>query len=158
MTLTVIEKKPRISAKLRLAIDIRVRKGCTITEACEGAGISPAGWHKAMKRPAVQALLQNVQQRFVSEVNAGSAHRKAQALKVAVDLMHNAKSETVRARMAEFLAGDGRAPQVSVHVDAQGAPTGYEMARPGQRIVEIQDSEGNTTAEFDDRQAKDVSI
>ena len=32
-------------------------KGCTITE----AGISPAGWHKAMKRPAIQALLQDVQ-------------------------------------------------------------------------------------------------
>ena len=73
----------------------------------------------------------------MSEVNAGSAHRKALALKVAVDLMHNAKSVTVRARMAEFLAGDGRVHQVSVHVDARGAPTGYEMARPGQRIVEI---------------------
>ena len=51
MTLTAIpHKKPRISGKLRHAIDVRVRKGCTITEACEEAGISPAGWHKAMKR------------------------------------------------------------------------------------------------------------
>lgn len=147
-------KKPRISKKVRQAIDIRVRKGVTITEACVEAGLSPAGWYKAMKRPAVIELLQDTQDRFVSEVNAGSAHRKAQALKVAVDLMHNAKSETVRARMAEFLAGDGKVPQVSVHVDARTAPRGYEMARPGQRVVEIQDGSGNSVSEIVDQQTE----
>ena len=59
--------------------------------------------------------------------------------------------------MAEFLAGDGKGPQVSVHVDARSALTGYEMARPGQRVFEIQDSEGNATVEMIDQQTKDLS-
>lgn len=154
---TTEDKKPRISRKLRQAIEIRVRKGATIAAACEEAGLSSAGWYKAMQRPAVIELLQDTQDRFVSEVNAGRAHMKARALKVAEDLMHNAKSENVRARMAEFLAGDGKAPQVAVHVDARSAPRGYEMVRPGQRVVEIRDSSGNSVSEIVDQQTEELN-
>ncbi|SFR98438.1 hypothetical protein [Yoonia litorea] len=157
MTLTLEVKKPRISKKLRQAIEIRVRKGATILAACEEAGLSPAGWYKAMQRPAVVDLLQEVQNRFVSEVSAGSAHRKARALKVAEDLMHNARSENVRARMAEFLAGDGKSPQVAVHVDARSTSRGYEMVRPGQRVVEMRDSSGNSVSEIVDQQTEDLN-
>jgi hypothetical protein len=46
--------------------------------------------------------------------------------------MMTAKSEAVRARMAEFLASDARAPSVAIHVDArQPAPAhGYHYNRP----------------------------
>ncbi|WP_323771233.1 hypothetical protein [Antarctobacter sp.] len=94
-----------------------------------------------MKRPAVKDHLQKVQGAYVSEVSANQAVYKAQALDVAFDLMMNAKSESVRARMAEFLASDGKTPQVSVHVDARHGPSGYEYARPGQKIVQIVDSD-----------------
>ncbi len=136
--LAIVEPRPsRLSTKLRCAIEQRVREGKTIADACADAGISPQGWHKAMKRPAVRDHLEGVQRRFVAEVEANRSLYKVQALQVALDLMLNAKSETVRARMAEFLAGDGKSPMVSVHVDArQGG--GYEYRRPGQKVVEIE--------------------
>ena len=101
-------KPPRLSSKLRQAIEGRVRRGVSISAACEEAGLSTAGWHKAMKRPAVQDHLRGVQERFVAEVEASKSLYKAQALDAARDLMLNAKSQTVRARMVEFLAGDGK--------------------------------------------------
>jgi hypothetical protein len=54
---------------------------------------------------------------------------------VALDLMLNAKSEAVRARMAEFLASDAKAPQVAVHIDARQS-AGYEYVPPGQKFVD----------------------
>ena len=99
--------------------------------------MSEAGFHKAMKRPAVRDHLQEVQNRFVSEVEGRRAIYTARALEVAADLMENSKSDSVRARMAEFLANGGKTgSSVNVHVDAR--PMGYEYVRPGQQIVEIQ--------------------
>ena len=43
--------------------------------------------------------------------------------------MLNAKSEAIRARMAEFLAADARVSPVAVHVDARQVH-GYEYERP----------------------------
>ncbi|GHE05553.1 hypothetical protein U879_03570 [Defluviimonas sp. 20V17] len=137
--LAIVQPRPsRLSAKLRRAIELRVTEGRTIADACAEAGISPQGWYKAMKRPAVRDHLEEVQRRFVAEVDANRGLIKAQALQVALELMLHAKSESIRARMAEFLASDGKAPQVSVNIDArQGG--GYEYRRPGQRVVEIEE-------------------
>ena len=129
--------KARLSFKLRQAIEFRVCGGMKITDACSEASFSPAGWHKAMKRPAVRDYLKEVQQAYVLEVDASAALYKARALEVAQDLMLNAKSESIRARMAEFLAGDAKAAQVAVHIDARQTPRGYEYVKPGQQIVEI---------------------
>jgi hypothetical protein len=98
---------PRLRAALRIAIDLRFKKGMTIGAACEEAGISPQGYHKAMKRPAVRDYLQTVQMEFVASVEGEKAIYKARALKVIMDLMLNSKSEAVRARMVEFFASDG---------------------------------------------------
>lgn len=129
--------KPRMSMKLRTAIDLRVTRGLTIKDACIEAGMSEAGFHKAMKRPAVRDHLQEVQNRFVSDVEGRRAIYMARAFEVAADLMENSKSDSVRARMAEFLANGGKTGNsVNVHVDAR--PMGYEYVRPGQCVVEIQ--------------------
>lgn len=130
-------QKP-ISAKVRRAVAARVREGCSVSAAAERAGLSRNGFAKALKRPEVQDYLREVQAAYVSEVDASRSFYKARALEVAMDLMMNASSENVRLRAAEFLAGDGKAPQVAVHVDARGG--GYEYAQPGQRIVEIENS------------------
>lgn len=130
--------KPRISAKVRTAVDARVRQGLSIAKAADAAGLSKNGFAKALKRPAVQEHLKQVQEVFVAETEARRATYKAQALEAALDLMQNAQSETVRARMIEFLAGDGKAPQVAVQVDARTHFGGaYEFVRPGQQLVEI---------------------
>ncbi len=132
---------PRISQKLRTAIELRVRKGMTIVAACEAANLSTSGWHKAMLRPAVRDFLAETQATYVAECSTLRATAEVRAIEVALDLMQNAKSETIRARMAEFLASGGKASSgVNVHVDArQGHPQGYEFIRPGQKVVEVID-------------------
>jgi len=92
-----------------------------------------------MKRQAVRDHVEAVQRRFVAEVEAQRSIYKARAFEVALDLMLNAKSESVRARMAEFLASEGKVgQQVNVHVDARTVGRGYEFVRPGARLVEIE--------------------
>ncbi len=140
--LTAIEPRPlRMRAALRHAIDLRVKKGMTIAAACEEAGMSPQGFHKAMKRPAVRDYLLTVQMEFVASVEGEKAIYKARAFEVGMNLMLNSKSEAVRARMVEFFAGDGKVSPVSVHIDAR-QPGGYEYARPEQQVVEIRPEEG----------------
>ncbi|WP_170576254.1 hypothetical protein [Ruegeria atlantica] len=129
--------KPRISSKLRKAIELRVRHGLTIEKACAEAAMSPAGYYKAMKRPAVKEHYEEVQHAYILEAEKLRSIAKTRAIEVALDLMHNAKSETIRARMAEFLASEGKTPQVAVHVDARHSPQGYEYVRPGQQVVEV---------------------
>jgi AraC-like DNA-binding protein len=111
--------RPRISRKVRDAVRVRVEEGLSIAAAAERAGMSRNGLAKALKRPAVQDLLRETQEAFIRETEALRATYKARALEVALELMHTAKSESVRARMAEFLASDAKAPQVAVHIDAR---------------------------------------
>lgn len=135
--LSVITPRPtRLRAALRRAIDLRVKHGMTIADACEEAGMSPQGFHKAMKRPAVRDYLQMVQLEFVAGVESNKAMNKARALEIGMDLMLNSKSETVRARMVEFFASDGKVSPVSVHIDARQTG-GYDYVRPGQEVVTI---------------------
>lgn len=137
---------PRISTNVRTAVEARVRQGLSIAAAAESAGMSRNGFGKALKRPAVQDHLRQVQEAFVAETEASRAVYKARALEAALDLMQNAQSETVRARMIEFLAGDGKAPRVAIQVDARPQiGRGYEYVRPGQQVVEIVEHVGTDT-------------
>src|SRR6056297_2199245 len=126
----------RISAKLREAMRLHVREGLTITAACEAADMSRQGWHKAMKRAAVgvelETELETEKGRFVAEVESRRSIFNAPALEMAADLMRNAKSESVRARMVEFLAGYGQ-PQkqtTSRPVTPQPVTPGYSYPTP----------------------------
>ncbi|MBF9057722.1 hypothetical protein HKCCSP123_00865 [Rhodobacterales bacterium HKCCSP123] len=103
----------------------------TITAACEAAGMSRQGWHKSMKRDAVKAELEAEKARFLAEVEGRRSVFVAQALEVALDLMRNAKSESVRARMVEFLAsyGEPQKPASARQSPPQFAP-GYNYGRP----------------------------
>jgi len=134
---TAPQKTPhRLSSRIRAAVEARVRLGMSIAAAAEAAGMSKNGFHQALKRAAVQAYLREVQAAFVAETDANRAVYRVRALEAALDLMLNAKSEAVRARMVEFLVGDGKAPQVAVHVGARTCG-GYEYIRPGERLIEI---------------------
>ena len=110
----------------------------TIGAACESAGISTARYFKAMKRTAVQDHYDAEAVRYIHETAALRVSAKARAIEVALHLMQNAKSESVRARMAEFLASEDKAPQIAVHVDARQQPREYEYVPPGRRLVEIE--------------------
>lgn len=140
----------RISAKLRQAMRLHVREGLSITAATEEAGMSRQGWHKAMKRPAVRAELEAQKLRFVSEVEGRRSIFVAQALEAAADLMRNAKSESVRARMVEFLAGYGQ-PQVPAAARPAEAPhegPAYHYPAPPAPAA-LADDDGDELVYFD---------
>lgn len=123
-----------MSPQLRAAIDFRVRKGKTITDACREAGLSPAGFHKAMHRAEVRLYMKDVQDRFIAEADVRRASLRVEAMEVAADLLRSAQSETVKVRLIELLLSDGKSPQVAVNVDARqiaGPDRGvYTYTRP----------------------------
>jgi hypothetical protein len=124
-------REQRLSPGLRNAVSFHVRNGLTIKQACQTAGISEAWWHKAKSKPAFRDLLLREQTEYIQEVESLRAGYKARAFEVACDLMHNAKSESVRMRAVEFLAGEPRQPGVVVQVS--NAAPGYTYARPVNR-------------------------
>lgn len=81
--------------------------------------------------------MEDVQARFIADVESNRALLKARAWEVALDLMLNSKSDAVRARMVEFLGSDGKVSPVSVHIDARPDRGGYEYIRPGSRVVDV---------------------
>jgi hypothetical protein len=143
--ITLAPKRPaRMSQKVRAALEAMVTEGRNITQAAEAAGMSRNGLHKALKRPEVQDFLEDRRKRFIADMDGKRALYKAQALEVALDLMMNAKSESIRARMAEFLASDAKVSPVSVNIDARSVqPVGYQYRRPGegQAVPEIGEPE-----------------
>lgn len=140
---TLAPKRPaRLSLKVRAAVEAMVTQGRNITQAAEDAGMSRNGLMKALKRSEVREHLEDRQKRFMSDVEGKRALYKARALEVALDLMMNAKSESIRARMAEFLASDAKVPQIAVNVDARTVqPVGYTYRRPGevQALPEVEE-------------------
>jgi lambda repressor-like predicted transcriptional regulator len=124
--------KPRISEKIRAAIDARVRQGMSVSAAAEAAGLSRNGLAKALRRPAVQEHEQAVREAFVAETLASRALVAARALQTAIDLLENAKSESVRARMVELLLSHlPDAPQSpSATAPRPTGAGGYTYARP----------------------------
>lgn len=120
--------------------------GLSITDACARAGLSPQGWHKAVKRSAVRDYLEQVQHQFVLSADAKRVLYRAQAFEVALDLMRNAKSEAIRARMCEFLASDAKVSPVAVHIDAR-ATSGYTYVKPAELNALPVAAEGETETE-----------
>lgn len=120
--------KARISEPLRKAIKLKVENGLTIGEACAKAGISEAGYYKAMLRPAVRAHFEAVEIKFIQEVERRRAGYKARAIEVAAALMERGTSEAVRMRAVEFFAGEARGPVVQVQVN--NPASAYRYARP----------------------------
>lgn len=135
------KRTPRISPKVRTAIELRVQKGLSITAAAEEAGLSRFGLSKALKRPAVADLLAETQTRFLSEVNNKRAILRARALDIAADMLNSEETDDkVKLKLIEMLMADGKAPAVAVHVDAStNIGGGYEFVRPGARVIEIKD-------------------
>ena len=133
-------KQPRISAKVRAAIDARVRKGLSIAASAEAAGMSRQGFSKALQRPAVADLLADTQARFVSEVESKRAFLRAQALEVAAEMLSKPETDDkVKLKLVEMLMGDGKTPAVAVNIDAStNVGGGYEFVRPGARVVDIE--------------------
>lgn len=127
---------PKLSRKMRRAIHLRVWEGMKVTEAIREAGVTESGWYRAMERPHVVALLEQEKFKYIQQVDLLKSRHKARAIEIAAELMETASSEAVRMRAVEFFAGESKSQGVNVQINTT-ISGGYEYARPGQRIVEI---------------------
>ena len=128
----------RISPATRKAIKLVIREGKQWGEAAEIAGVTYGAIWKAKQRPAVKQFIADEKAAFIQEVEEMRAPYKARAMEVANNLMHNANSEAVKARMVEFLAGESKNNGVNIQINNNNSTSaGYEYARPGQEIVTI---------------------
>tara|TARA_R100000808_G_C2103749_1_gene120021 strand:+ start:373 stop:870 length:498 start_codon:yes stop_codon:yes gene_type:complete len=128
--------KRRVSAKVRKALEIRVREGATWLRAAELAGLSEAGIHKARKQPHVIDLFERLKTEYVQQLEQLEGVHKARALEVARELLDQEENKQVRARMVEFLRGESKQPVVSVAINQQFNGD-YAFAPRGARVVEI---------------------
>lgn len=131
---------------MRKAVSLRLLKSKTLEEAAGLAGVSVAGLHKALQQPQNQPILESIKSAYISQVEGRRAVLSANALEYAHDLMLNARSESVRARMVEFLAGRySEKPTQEVHVkgEVHHAFRGYEYLTPGQALVDVVAVEGD---------------
>lgn len=138
-------RKPaaRISPRVRLAVTRLVRHGATQVEAAKTAGLSRQGLGKALKRSEVQELVAQARLNLVAEADNLRAVGRVVALETALDLLQNSTDERIKVRMVEFLAADGKSPQVQVNVDARSIEppaTGYSYRRPD-RLASLRPSE-----------------
>ncbi|MFV1593288.1 hypothetical protein VWZ88_12570 [Phaeobacter sp. JH20_36] len=142
--------KPRISKKLRAAIDLYTTQRITKQSAAEQVGLAPSYLYSSLNKPHVRDYEQERFAQYIQDIEELKAPYKAEAFETAAELMRTAKSEAVRARMVEFLAGErkGNAVNVAVQVNNQ-APTGYEYARPDQEVVVIR-AGGDTQSPAED--------
>lgn len=91
---------------------------------------------RALAKPHIKAYVEAQKALFLTDMLKLKERAKAIAIAQGIDLMHNATSEAVKARMVELFAGEARSgPSVAVQVNVDRG--GYEFVRPGQRVVEI---------------------
>lgn len=142
-----VYKRP-VPKKTREAIRLRVREGLTWDQCAQRVDMKVAALYKAIKQPHVKAFMIMTKDEFIQDVEQMRAPYKAQAFEVARELLHTSKSDTVKARMVEFLAGEPKGNAVNVAVQVNNAPPqGYEYVRPGQDVVKIIDASDTTSSE-----------
>ena len=126
---------PRLRANLARALHILATEATTQRDAAIAAGINEKALSRALGRPAVKMHLESLKAQALLAAADTRKMARAWAIHVGMDLMRNAQSEAVRARMVEFFAGDpsGTGPSVVVNV----GQAGYAYAPPGSRIVDI---------------------
>jgi autotransporter translocation and assembly factor TamB len=115
-SVAVKSSKNRLSAKLRTAIDLIARDGTTQREAARRSGMNETALGLALKKPHVAIHLEQAKALFAMEMSELRGTAKAIAIRTGIELMTGSKSDTIKARMVEFFAGEGRQPLVNVSV------------------------------------------
>lgn len=132
---------PRISPKVRAAIEARVCNGLSIAAAAKEAGLSRTGFAKALQRSAVADLVRETQARFVAEVGAKRAIHRARALDVAMEMLNSDKTDDrVKVKLIEILLQDGKTLTAGT-IRKQPAPqqqiVGTRAIPPGQNRLPL---------------------
>jgi len=126
-----------MSRKLREATDLLIYKGKSVNDAAEGAGMNASALSRAINRPNIREYVESAKAQLTLDADKLKGHARGQAILVGIKLMHEAKSESVKARMVEFFAAEPKIPsQNNVQVNITSG--GYEYAAPGVKVVELQ--------------------
>lgn len=126
-------RKVRVSDKIKHAVALIARNGLSQVDAAKAAGLSRQGLNEALKRPEVATLLHSARAALEGDITRLRQIGRLAAIETAMQLMRDSKDEKIRARMAEFLAGEakGGAPvHVSLDLRHSPQPTGYVYERP----------------------------
>lgn len=129
---------PRLRAPLRQAIDEIVWKGRTQRDAAKIAGMNETALGRALQKPHVAAYVEALKAQAIIDADKLKTQARAIAIQTGIELLRDAKSEAVKARLVEFFAGETK-PGTSVAVQVNVDRGGYEYARPGAQVVEIVD-------------------
>ena len=122
-------KTLRISARIRTAIDAIARDGTTQREAAKRCGMNETALGKALAKPHIQVALEQAKALYSMEIDKLRGTAKALAIQTGLELMRSSKSDTIRARMVEFFAGEPRQPLVNVNIPGPDRGV-YSYARP----------------------------
>ena len=121
---------------MREALTYIAREGESTYQAAKRAGISSSHMYRSLERPEIREILDNLKAQYSLEMEQLKGMAKAFAYETGLDLMRNAKSEAVRARMVEFFAGEAKqGAQVNVQINNNGG--GYEYVQPGATVYDI---------------------
>lgn len=123
---------PRLSDRLRQALHAHVVEGMNISAAAKAGGVSREGLRRAMLRPGVRDLADQLQAQALTDLDRRKGVLRIKALDTLEKLMAEGKSETTRLKAAEILLSEKRAPQVAVQV-VNAAPAqapGYVYEKP----------------------------
>jgi len=141
----IVANPPYMRSALKDAIEILLEELVTQREAAKRAGMNESVLGRALKKPHIQAYIEARKALFIERMERLRAPYKASAIKHAHYLMKNARSETVQARMVEFLAREDqarRAPATQVNVAVDARQGGYEYGqRPDPGAVDSTSSD-----------------
>jgi hypothetical protein len=141
------QRKLQLRPGLRLALDLIAFQGKTQRDAAAAAGMNETALSRALQKPHVQLYLENLKAQDAIDALALKRRATAMAIRRGVELMHEAKSEAVQARMVELFAGEhlrGASGGTSVTVNVGSG--GYAYTPPGTRIVEVIPPETDTAS------------
>ncbi len=114
---------------MRKAIQLKAEKGITGEQAADLAGVSYSGFWKAWGQPHVQAFFEECKAKYIQRITSRKDVIRARAIEIGEDLMVNAQSEQVKARLVEFFAGEPRQPLVNISIPAERQGV-YSYRRP----------------------------
>ena len=115
---------------------ILAQSGKTQRQVADELGMNESSLGRALKKPHIAKELAHQKAIFAMELEGIEGMAKKEATLVGLDLMRNAASEAVRARMVELFTG-GKGGGVTVNVQNNVNSGGYEYTKPGERVVEI---------------------
>ena len=120
---------PRMRPALRKAVMMIAEQGRTQRDAAARAGLNEKSLSRALKRPEISNYLEYCKALAAVDADNLKGQARVIAIRTGIELLNDAKSEQVRARMVEFFAGETKQTGVAVQVNV-GPNAGYTYSRP----------------------------